>query len=443
MLLPRILGLAALLSLAGVAVTQSQDANLNPSQLRQELARLRADLDSLKQARLQSETTTDEMDALEDRLDNRMRELESKIDAVSRVAAATAFNPRTTAFLNFAGRIDDVDVHDPGGDALLSNRMFLRTVEVDLRAAVDPYAEAVAIISLEDEAGHGFSIDAEEAYGLLKRLPVIESAPLGVKVKVGKFRAPLGGNNKLHMHDLPWITRPLVVSTFLGTEHGDFFEAGFNPTGVDFDFFLPSIISGTTFEMNADVIRSGELGLSTQGEIRQPAYVGHLTLSKDWSNEHLLLLGGSAYTEVGKDRAQLFGLDLTYKWTPAERSQRQSLVLGGEVFFARQYAHDEEVGDIVNTPKGWFGYAQYQLSYWTYLGARYDWVESPKNSELVTNAWSGYISYYTTEFLRFRLGFERRQHNLAGASVGTTNTGLFEINFVFGSHPTEPYWVNR
>jgi hypothetical protein len=60
---------------------------------------------------------------------------------------------------------------------------------------------------------------------------------------------------------------------------------------------------------------------------------------------------------------------------------------------------------------------------------------------LITKSWSAYASYYTTEFLRFRLGFEHRQSDFA--EQNDINTILLEINFVFGSHPTEPYWVNR
>ena len=77
---------------------------------------------------------------------------------------------------------------------------------------------------------------------------LLESAPLGMKLKVGKFRAPFGISNRLHLHDLPWTTRPLVVAKFLGTENGDFFECGFNPVGVDFDFFLPNPFPQSTLE---------------------------------------------------------------------------------------------------------------------------------------------------------------------------------------------------
>jgi len=419
--------------------------------LKRQLEEIRRELADLKELKTEAATDrSDELDRLEEKLEQRLQELENKIDATSRATAPIVFNPRTTAFLNFAARADDEVVRDSKSETEIQNRPFLRTVELDLRAPVDPFAEAVTIIAIEDEAGKGFELDAEEAYGLIKRLPVLESAPLGMKVKIGKFRAPLGVNNKLHMHDLPWTTRPLIVSKYLGTEHGEFFESGFNPIGVDFDFFLPSPIRTSTLELNLEILRAGDLAFSPGGSGRQPAVLGHLNWSRDWRNEHLLALGLSAYGERGSGAPRLFGADFTYKWLPAERRDRHSFVLGGEILWGKnriqvdggtQDIQPDGTLQVENNPLGWFAYVQYQLSWWSYLGLRYEQVEEPTNDKLKTTSIAGYLSYYTTEFLRFRLGIEHRKSDLA--AVKSVTSGLFEVNFVFGSHPTEPYWVSR
>lgn len=427
----------------GNAQERERLANEQLEYLRKEVLQLRHELDSLKSAREgNTAEQQNEFDQLEERLEKRLQELENKIDAVSRTSEPIILNPRTTAFINFAARADTKTVYDLADPTReISNRPFLRTVELELRNPVDPYAEAVTVLSAENEAGKEFAIDAEEAYGLIKRLPILETAPLGLKMKIGKFRAPLGVNNKIHMHDLPWTTRPLVVSKYLGTEHGEFFEAGYNPTSVDLDFFLPNPLPQTTLEMNADVVRAGELAFS-QGHIgTQPAYIGHLTLSRDWFNEHLLILGASAYRENGSAPTTLYGADVTYRWAPVERRQSHSFVAGGEFFSGKHSFTDISSKEISMTPYGWFGYMQYQTSYWLYLGIRYDWVKEPSNDQLVTESFSAYASYYTTEFLRFRLGFEHRMSDIA--LQDNINTGLLDVNFVFGSHPTEPYWVNR
>ncbi len=424
------------------AQDRQADQHSSPEQLQGELLLLRSRVDSLYQQILALDSSRDaDVDNLEAQLERRAQQLENKIDALSRAVAPTVLNPRMTAFINFAARADNQTQFDASGTHEISNRFFLRTAEMELRNAVDPYAEAVLVMSVENEAGKDFSIDAEEAYGLIKRIPLLEDAPLGVKLKIGKFRAPFGVNNKIHMHDLPWTTRPLIVSRFLGTEHGEFFESGYNPTGIDADFYLPDPIPQTTLEMNLDVVRAGELGLAEGTSGLQPAYISHITLSRDWNNEHLLLVGASGYTEEHPSPARLAGVDLTYKWAPAEQRESRSLVAGGEAFFGRNVIPDSQKTYHTNFPYGWYGYLQLQTSYWLYLGLKYDWLREPIDAKLLTRNVAFYASYYTTEFLRFRLGLEHRWSQIP--SFDNTTTGIFEVNFVFGSHPTEPYWVNR
>ena len=430
-----------LFGLAGRASAQ-HDAGPAPEALRDSLRMYRLEVDSLREEIRQLDSArNDDVEGLEERLEKRAQDLENKIDAISRASAPVVLNPRTTAFINFASRIDNKPEYDATGQNEISNRMFVRTAELELRNAVDPYAEAILIISIENEAGKDFSVDAEEAYGLIKRIPILEDAPLGMKLKIGKFRAPLGTDNKIHMHDLPWTTRPLVVARFLGSEHGDFFEAGFNATGIDCDFYLPDPIPGTTLEGNVDVVRAGELGMAEEVSGRQPGYIGHLNLSGDWNNEHLLILGLSGYTEGETSPTRLGIFDLTYKWSPSEERESHSIVAGGEAFFGRNMLTDSAGRMSINAPYGWFAYLQYQTSYWVYLGVRSDWYRDPTNDQKITRGLAGYLSYYTTEFLRFRFGVERRWSDLPALDNATT--GIFEVNFVFGSHPTEPYWVNK
>ncbi len=423
---------------SGQGQDSSKDQQLR--ELKLQVLELRRQVDSLKGVAIQDQG--DEMDRMGERLEKMLAGLENKIDAISRASAPVVSNPRTTAFINFAARGDDRPVIDASGDHPIDNRAFVRTVEIELRAPVDPYAEAITVISLENEAGKEYGIDAEEAYGLIKRLPIFESAPLGMKLKIGKFRPAIGTNNKIHLHDLPWTTRPLAVTRYLGTEHGEFFEGGFNPVGIDVDFFLPNPIPSTTLEMNLDIVRSGDIGLA-QGRVgTAPAYIGHLNFSKDWNNEHLINIGASAYQENGINSTRLLAADVTYKWAPAEQRESRSFVAGGEVFFGRHSFQDTaSQAQITSNPIGWFAYSQYQLSWWTYAGLRYDWIEEPFDVNIKTSSIAAYLSYYTTEFLRFRLGYEHHKSDFA--PFDNVNTGMLEVNFVFGSHPTEPYWVNR
>src|SRR4030095_12069564 len=99
-------------------------------------------------------------------------------------------------------------------------RFNVREVELDLRAAVDPFADGVVILSVESGIPNDFEISAEEASVQIKRLPipVLDDPPLGLKLKVGRFRTEVGRMNRLHLHDLPQATRPLVTEELYGEE---------------------------------------------------------------------------------------------------------------------------------------------------------------------------------------------------------------------------------
>src|SRR6185295_13868820 len=181
-----------------------------------------------------------------------------------------------------------------------------------------------------------FEADVEEGYVIVKRLPVLESAPLGLKLKIGKYRAPLGAVNRLHMHDLPWTTRPLPIARFLGTENGEFFESGFNPVGVDAELLLPQLIPGAVMELNADVVDGGSIAIAGGGGHDHPGYLGHYNLFFTVHDTHDVNLGLSGYYEAGPHRAGLVALDALYKWKPLAEGEFHSIVIGGELFYANR-----------------------------------------------------------------------------------------------------------
>ncbi len=389
-------------------------------------------------------TTEQRLDKLEDQVEDLTDEnedLRAELDDVKQQAAVhkeparpNLMNPAITAFLNGAGRVDDRTVLAAEG-AAIDDRMFLRTAEFDFRAAIDPYADGVAILAIEDRAGEGFEADLEEGYMVLKRLPILESAPLGLKLKLGRYRAPIGMSNRMHMHDLPWTTRPLVIAKLLGTEQGDFFESGFNPEGIDAEVFLPQLVPDAVMELNLDVVDGGDIAISP-GDHR-PGFLGHYNLFFTAGDSHDVNLGLSGYWEGrGGHRGALAAADFLYKWKPLQAGEFHSFVVGGEVFQA-----DRRADGMRTTPFGGYGFAQYQLDWHWYAGARYDYAQEVDDDTLATQVLAAYATYYTSEFLRFRAGYERRFSDLP--EQDGLDSFLFEVNCVIGSHPTEPYWVNR
>ncbi|MEO8705183.1 MAG: hypothetical protein ABI867_34375 [Kofleriaceae bacterium] len=374
-------------------------------------------------------------------LKSEVADLKARVLAPRPPTPPSALNPQITAFLNGAGRYDDRPVLSPGGTRV-DDRPFLRTMEVEFRSAVDPYADAVAILAIEDEAGTGFAADLEEGYVVIKRLPILETAPLGLKLKLGRYRAPIGSGNRIHMHDLPWTTRPLAIAKLLGTENGEFFESGFNPVGIDAEVILPQIVKGAVMELNADVVDGGNIAISDNTARHLPAYLGHYNLFFTVKDAHDVNLGASAYYERGARPASLYAADFLYKWKPLKAGEFHSLVIGGEVMKAkRDFVDAATMTTVTAKPFAAYGFAQYQLGWHWYVGGRYDYAQEITDAKLATQVAAGYLSYYTSEFLRFRLGYEHRWSDLPAED--NVNSVLAEVNVVFGSHPTEPYWVNR
>jgi len=339
------------------------------------------------------------------------------------------FNPGITVFGNFLARSDDTRVYvddDPTADRV-DDRFHLREFEVDFRAAIDPWADGVLIVAHEADAPGTTDTAIEEGYVTLKKLPVLDSAPGGLKVQVGRFRPGFGRFNQIHLHDLPQPSYPASLGNFLGPE-------GWIDDGVSGQFFLPSPSDTQTLEATAAVLNGGGMPIADGQDGSNLAVLGHVKWFAD--------LGLGKNVEVGVSGLQsdvdhrLLGADATYKWKPADAGEWESFLIGGELFQA-----DLNEAGLAGDPLGYYLWSQYQFSRNTYVGVRYDRKEELADSSMVTDTYGVYATHYTTEFLRLRLGAEHADSDVS--VLDGRDTLMLEINLIFGSHPVEPYWVNR
>jgi hypothetical protein len=371
---------------------------------------------------------------IEDRLDFLEEEMLARLEekAAPSTQRLNVFNPQVTVFGNFTGRGDSKEVRNEEGDSI-DNRFNLREVEIDFRAVIDPWADGVVITAFESEGGSEFIAEIEEGYAIIKRLPILDISPWGLKLKVGRFRPEFGRFNKIHTHDLPQTTLPLASRTFLGGE-------GFIQTGLSGQFFFPFPWEKSVIEATIEVLNGGGLPVAAGNEEENLSFLGHVKLFTDLAPGHDLEVGGSSYLglydELGSLESRLYGIDFTYKWRPFEGGEWRSFLLGGELFIADV----EGMTGSGREPFGYFIWSQYQFNRQAYLGFRYDRTEEISN-DLLTRSLGIFLSYYTTEFLRFRTGYEHADSD--DSALDGLDTVYFELNFVFGSHPVEPYWVNR
>src|SRR3990172_7588432 len=171
-----------LLPVAGRAQeqTQTQEAPQTQSQPANTLQELQAQLQALKTDYEQR------IKALEDQLQQLQAQAEVPVAPPPPPPVQTipgALNPAISVIGNFVGRADNQEIVNEDGDPI-QDRLNLRETEIDLRAAVDPFADAVLIASMESETPGEYEVSVEEGFVTIKKLPFQEQPPLGLKLKV-------------------------------------------------------------------------------------------------------------------------------------------------------------------------------------------------------------------------------------------------------------------
>lgn len=423
-----------LLALTALPITlHAQAGNTNA-----DIQALRAQLDALKteyQARITS-------------LEKQLEEVQAQMlrlpepDAAAPPAAASnapvspgALNPAISVAANFLGRADNQKVFLEGTPTRIDNTWNLREAEIDMRVPVDPYSDAVLITSLESDVPGHFITSVEEGYINIRKLPFI-NLPLGTKFQVGRFRPSFGKFNTLHTHDLPQSTRSLLTEEFLG-------EDGFISQGISTDFFIPTPWSeNESLNAKVQVLTGGDVAISPDWNHRM-AYLGTLRWFKTISGTHNTELGWSSYWHPGTETtpiARMHAIDFMYRWKPFRQGEWKSYLLGGEIMFSDPVKSASEPG-LEQRPKGTSVFTQWQFDRRKYAGVRFDYTTTIEDPALQRKSVTPYFSYYFSEFLRLRFDFERRWSDIS--SEDHRNTLFAELNWIFGSHPPEPFWVNK
>jgi hypothetical protein len=413
------------------ATSQAQAQNANA-----DIQALRAQIDALK---MDYQTR---IEALEKQLQDvqaqliRLPEPNVTPEAAPQVPVSPgALNPAISVVGNFLGRADNQKVFLPDGVTRIDNQFNLREAEVDMRVPVDPYADGVLITSFESDKPGEIEASIEEGYVNIRKLPFMPS-PLGLKFQVGRFRPAFGKFNTLHTHDLPQSTRSLLTEEFLGDE-------GFISQGVSTDFFIPTPWSeNESLNARVQVLTGGDVNISPESNHRL-AYLGNLRWFKTIAGTNNIEAGWSSYWHPGTSTtpiARMHSLDFMYRWKPFRQGEWKSYLLGGEAMFSDPVVSPSNTS-VVRRPKGISTFTQWQLDRRKYVGARFDYTTTLQDPTLQRKSLTPYLSYYFSEFLRFRLNFERRWSEIA--TEDHRNTLWVELNWIFGSHPPEPFWVNK
>ena len=347
------------------------------------------------------------------------------------------FNPNIAVISDFIGSYST----NRNNNAL--NRFDVREVELDFRAAVSPNADGVLILAFERDAenpvfpegepleGPEGSVNIEEAY-----LNLHDFGVPNLQAKIGRFHVRFGRQNMLHLHDLPTSDPPLVNQAFLAPE-------ALTDGGVSLSYLVPpQWTGGQAIEVIGEVLAAegaGSESATLTGDINvdSPAFNAHALWNTDLSPEWNFELGGSFLTGPrGPDngqRANLYGIDATLLRRDPTGGFKNTLLQSEFIF-----------GDLDNADGGsnqsWGAYAlaQQQIDRDWFVGLRLDYTQDPNDEKAEAYGFSPYVSWYWTEFLRFRL-----QYQYKTGDVPTENNVFFQLTWLFGAHPAHPYWAMR
>jgi hypothetical protein len=420
-----------------------------------------------KPEKLDAPKPGDEAQALRDAADAKGNEVEDR-GFIGRAMSSVSermneFNPRMVVSTDLVGRLALARQKSLNQDGKSEDdRISLREAEMDLRADIDPYAKGVAIFAVAETDPGQYSVDVEEGYFTL------ETLPYSFKLQAGRFRVPFGRMNALHTHDLPQTTLPYMIQDLFG-------EEGWNDNGANLSWLAPTPVPVT---LQALVLNGENPNVLQKGRADRPCYMGRAEIFLQINDVTWASFGGSYLFGYNDTRGslthpheplqetQLAEQDLLIKWQP---DQFKSIVFISEVYevIKRDRLADlgpvptGQIDPITNLPitfeqtrkhhdraEGFFGMLQVQpLQRW-YFGVRGDWSQFDSaragHTEWATSAWA---AFYTTEFLRFRVGVEHRERLVKSGTPSTdaspTDTVFFEVTWVFGSHPAEPFWVNK
>jgi len=156
-----------------------------------------------------------------------------------------------------------------------------------------------------------------------------------------------------------------------------------------------------------------------------------------------------------RNRSTILGWEARYKYRP-DGWLHPLITVTGEALYSLRKADvgvdldgDGAIDRIDKRQRehwGWYTGLEVQPFRRWAGGVRYDWSQYPTNPGWEW-AIEPYISFWTTEFLRFRLAYKhtdrspqtRDAFNLNDSSARKVDELFFQASFILGAHPAHPF----
>jgi uncharacterized membrane-anchored protein YhcB (DUF1043 family) len=385
-----------------------------------------------------------------------VKELSDKLDNVVEAQKKTLpgeFNPAI-------GLVGDMvfSYRDKGSDKTGSDRpggfdAWMRALELNAAASVDPFAKAYAVITASADSATG-----EATFGVEEAALQTTSLPWNLELKAGRFFGEFGRLGYIHDHELPFVNRPLVLDEYIGGES--------QSDGLQLNWLPPiphyvSVTAGVGDHFGADSPNPDNPG--TYRPLSGLNFWGRLSsywdVTPDWQLEAgisglwnpreedrggVLLqpngLGLIPLTLTEKER-RLAGADLKLSYVPLQNNQFQSFTWGTEVLYSdNRYLSDLDGipnnGDEFNENVGSFGlysYVNYKWSRQWSAGFLFDWLQSAQNHNDETTAYSPFITFALSHWNQLRLQYTHTDHN-AVSGLKPDDAVYLQWAWIIGAH---------
>jgi hypothetical protein len=347
---------------------------------------------------------------------------------------------------NFGWSTADNNEIRTGHHAPLERGFSLRSVELALDGAVDPYFKGATMLALALGPDGETVLELEEAYAQTTSLP------WNLQVKGGQFYAAFGRQNAQHAHEWAFVDQPLVLNRLFG---GD----GLRNPGAQLSWLAPTpfysevllgVFNGageTAASFRNE--ESGEIhgGVPVERGLDGPQdllFVPRATASFELSDTQTLLLGASAAFGPNNSgdhaNTQIYGADLYWKWRPVNAQAGFPFVACQTEALYRRYEAAERATEAAETlPAETLGdggaYAQ------VLWGFTRGWVAGLRGEAVAGDAGndrtrvSPNLTWYPTEYSKLRLQYNYDHHQIEGDD----HSVWLQLEFALGAHPAHKF----
>jgi hypothetical protein len=220
---------------------------------------------------------------------------------------------------------------------------------------------------------------------------------------------------------------------------GFFGEEGMSEAGAELSWLVPNPWNNY-IELIVQMQNNANQTSFAADQSNDLMYVTHLKNFFDIDNDSTIEVGGSFATGAnastgGGHRTNLGGLDLTYKWRPAQQGLYKSLTSMNELLFSQK----EQGAEETVKSHGLYNSLEYQFSRrWSVFG-RYDYSQFPDDSKSHENAYSAGLTFRQSEYCFWRVQYRHTQAE-GGSTTDNRRDELFlQLNFGIGPHRAHPY----